>query len=217
MSTRLLYEKWNQENNYLRTISLGNNPERDVIKQTIALREKIYQEQEAFIAFLSGDEKGFDFFFNRYYSPLVLYAAKITRNYEVARDITSEAFIKIWKGRESFEEYAKIKFTLYRIVYNASIDYLRKQDAGQRAISHLTAYTNPVENSFVESLIETETYHNLYVMLDSLPERCRQVFRMFYFQDKAIREIAEELGISVNTVKSQKQRAIQLLKERSGQ
>jgi RNA polymerase sigma-70 factor (family 1) len=181
------------------------------------LREKIYQEHEAFIAFLSGDERGFDYFFNRYYSPLVLYAAKITGNYEVARDITSEAFIKIWNTRESFAEYPKIRFTLYRIVYNASTDYLRKQNAGQRAISNLTAFTDPVENSFLESLIETETYNNLYVMLSSLPDRCRQVFQMFYFQDKAIKEIAEELGISVNTVKSQKQRAIQLLKERHSQ
>jgi RNA polymerase sigma-70 factor (ECF subfamily) len=178
------------------------------------LQKKLYQEQDAFNALIAGEEGGFDYYFNHYYSPLVFYCTKLTNNRESAKDIVVEAFIKLWKNKESITEYCKVKPLLYRTVYNASIDYLRKQKTREQAISILSSDGQFIQGNILEKLIETETYQHLYSLLSTLPFKCRQIFQMFYFQDKPIKEIAEELGISVNTVKSQKQRAIQLLKER---
>jgi RNA polymerase sigma-70 factor (ECF subfamily) len=178
------------------------------------LSGKIHLEQDAFIALTKGNEQGLDFFFNRYYSPLVFYSISLTKSQEAAQEIASEAFIKLWKNRESIAEYRKVKFLLYRIVYNASIDFIREQKSRQKFLSTLNSISAPSQSSVLENLIEIETHHRIYLLLSHLPTRCRQVFQMFYLEDKPVKEIAKELGISVNTVKSQKQRAVQLLKEK---
>jgi RNA polymerase sigma-70 factor (family 1) len=179
------------------------------------LQERIYQDEEAFAALQKGEEKGLEFFFNRYYSPLVFFSLTITNNKAASEDAVTDAFIKLWKARQSITECKKIKALLYRMVRNASIDILREEKSRNHRseVFYLEQYNN--EGTVLQKMVETETYHQLYSALNHLPPRCRQIFELFYFHDKAIKEIAEELGISVNTVKTQKQRALQMLRENS--
>jgi RNA polymerase sigma-70 factor (ECF subfamily) len=180
------------------------------------LQEKQYQEQEAFLALQKGEERGLDFFFNLYYSQLVYFSLSYTNNKCVSQEIVSDTFIKLWKKQAEITECQKIKFLLYRIVRNASINYLRDENSRKQRSAFLSSEQNNSEGSVLEKLIETETYNHLCSLLSHLPPRCRKIFQMFYFQDKAIKEIAQELGISVNTVKTQKQRALQMLRENQG-
>jgi RNA polymerase sigma-70 factor (ECF subfamily) len=179
------------------------------------LQEKIYHDEEAFEALQKGEEKGLEFFFNRYYSPLVFFSLTITNNKAASEDVVTDAFIKFWKARQSLTECKKIKALLYRMVRNASIDILREEKSRNHRseVFYLEQHNN--EGTVLQKMVEAETYHQLYSALTHLPPRCRQIFELFYFHDKAIKEIAEELGISVNTVKTQKQRAIQMLRENS--
>jgi RNA polymerase sigma-70 factor (ECF subfamily) len=160
-----------------------------------------------------GEEKGLDFFFNRYYSAMVYYSLSITHDEDGAEDAVLEAFIKLWNVKETITECKKIKFLLYRIVRNTSINFLRTEKSRRQRSENLYAYQDKYEDSPLEKMVETETYHKLYLLVSQLPPRCSQIFRMFYFQDKPIKEIARELNISVNTVKTQKQRAIQMLRD----
>lgn len=177
------------------------------------MQEQLYQEQKAFNTLKKGEEKGLDFFFNRYYSPLVIYATTLTNNSQIPKEIVSEAFVKLWNNRTSIEEWRKVKFWLYRIVYNASIDYLREQQTQKKQFKDYTLLATTSERAILDTLIETETYHKLYSLLNILPPRARQIFQLFYFQNKTIKQIAAQLGVSVNTVKTQKLRAINTLKE----
>lgn len=177
------------------------------------MQEKFYQEEEAFAALQKGEEKGLDFFFNRYYTPLLLFAVSLTHNRPLAQEIASEAFVKLWCNKETIPEWRKVKFLLFRIARNAAIDYLRQQKVYLRVTNELHYSGETSERSVLPKLIETETYQQLYLLLTKLPPKCREIFQMFYFQDKAIKEIAAELNISVNTVKTQKKRAIQLLRQ----
>lgn len=170
-------------------------------------------EEEAYIALYQGDEQGLNFFFNRYYSPLVFYSTSITGQHETGKEVAAAAFMKLWSKKGEIEEWRKVRFLLYKIVHNASVDFLRENKRSKRHIADLRLISNSLERSTMDALIETETYGRLYHLLQKLPPRSRQIFQMFYFQKKAIKEIAAELNISVNTVKTQKLRAIQFLKE----
>lgn len=64
--------------------------------------------------------------------------------------------------------------------------------------------------------IEAETLNRVYLALNTLPPKCGQVFRLYYLQEKPLAEIAGELNLSLSTVKSQKRRALLLLKQRLG-
>ena len=170
---------------------------------------------EAFAAFRSGDESGLHYFFNLYYSPLVLYAGALIKGADQAEDIVVESFAKLWSKRQNITEWKMLKHWLYRAVYNACIDSVRREASRKKSIPHLLAQTSAVEKTALENIIQTETFHRLYTLLDQLPPRSREIFHLFYFQNKSIKEIAEDLRISVNTVKTQKLRALQFLKQHS--
>ena len=177
------------------------------------MKKSLYTAADAFAALHRGEERGLDFFFHMYYAPLVSFAAAIIQDEEVAREIVSEAFVKFWNNRQHLQAAGAVKSLLYRMVRNASIDYLRQQQRVKKMHQDVIQLQPLSDSAVLEKLVQAETYHYLYILVNSLPLRCRQVFQMFYLQDKALKEIAEELGISINTVKSQKQRAVQLLKE----
>jgi RNA polymerase sigma factor (sigma-70 family) len=188
----------------------------NLFKVCIALSQKPFTEEDAYIALIKGNEKGLDFFFNRYYSPLIFYSTSITRNNEVANEIAAEAFVKLWAKRETIEEWRKIRFLLYKIVHDLSVDFIREKEKTRKQATTLRVVRETAERSYIDVLIEVETHNQLYLLLQNLSPRSRQIFRMFYFQKKAIKEIATELNISVNTVKTQKLRAIQTLKKYQG-
>jgi RNA polymerase sigma-70 factor (family 1) len=176
---------------------------------------KYYHHTEAFAAFRAGNENGLHYFFNLYYSPLVLYAGALTKGCGQAEDIVVESFIKLWSKKQNITEWKMLKHWLYRTVYNSCIDSVRKEASRKKSIPHLLAQTSAVEKTALENIIQTEIFHRLYSLLAQLPPRSRQIFHLFYLQNKSIKEIAGALDISVNTVKTQKLRAIQFLKQHS--
>ena len=161
-----------------------------------------------------GEEQGLLYFFNRYYATLVVFANSITKDEEVAKEITSEAFYKLWCKRHIISDGRSVKSYLYRTVSNASIDYLRQQKVNRKRqqLLHATSYGKE-EKNVLHKMVEVELYHQLYKSLDSLPHRSRRIFQLFYFGNKSLQEIALELGTSVDAVKSRKKRAMQLLRE----
>ena len=73
------------------------------------------------------DFADFDFFFKEYYVSLYSYAHSLINNWEVSRDIASDAFEYIWKNFDRIEK-ATAKSYLFIYVRNRAIDYLRHQD-----------------------------------------------------------------------------------------
>ncbi len=181
-----------------------------------AVPQKLLHEQDAFDALQQGREQGLDFFFHQYYTPLVCYATSITKNEEAAKEMASECFVKLWNNRTTIEVCAQVRFWLYRTVHNAAVDFLRRQETQTKKDKIACASFEGSEPSILQKLILAETYNRLYQLLNTLPPRSRQIFQMFYFQNKTMKEIATELGVSVNTVKTQKLRAIQTLKQHQG-
>ena len=167
---------------------------------------------EAFSALQLGDEKGLHFFFYLYYTSLAFYAAGLLHNKAAGEEIASEAFVKLWNSAFTIEEVRQVKFFLYRVVHNASIDYLRQQQAHLRVAREWEQRTPAESSNALQELIQTQTNHRLYQLVNQLPFKCRQVFQLFYFGNKALKEIAEELGISLNTVKTHKQKAVDFLR-----
>lgn len=170
------------------------------------------QESDAFVALQNGEDAGLLYFFNRYYSPLLLYTNSITRHHEAAQEIVSDTLHKLWLNRSCLVEGTCIKAYLYRVAANAAIDYLRHRKS-ERKRSTLHVVNDADENTVLQKMIETEVYDQLYQALNRLPEKPRRIFELFYFEKKSIQEIASELGTTPDAVKSQKKRAMQLLRE----
>jgi RNA polymerase sigma-70 factor (family 1) len=176
------------------------------------LRKNQHNDTTALQSLLRGAEEGLNYFFQQYYTPLTYFATCITEDRLFAEEIAAESFVKLWNSREKINEHGSIKSWLYTSVRNSCIDHIRK--VKRLKVNQQGLQTSEIiEQSVLHKMIETETIDRIFKSLQGLPPKCRQVFRMFYFQGKSHEEIAKELQISAHTVRNQKLRAVRLLKE----
>ncbi|MCL2561267.1 MAG: sigma-70 family RNA polymerase sigma factor [Rikenellaceae bacterium] len=157
----------------------------------------------------TGDRNAFDILAGRYYVPLSVFAVKLTGSRDVAEDIVQDAFIHIWEKRKILITVSHMRNYLYLITRNYSVDYLRS-----------SSRTRPLNDSYKElksedisaEYIRTEASRLLYEAIDQLPPRTAEVIRLTLEGIKQ-EQIAEEMGITVATVKLLKSRGIAKLKE----
>jgi RNA polymerase sigma-70 factor (ECF subfamily) len=150
--------------------------------------------------------------FHDYYARLVFFSHQIVGHKAIAEDLTQEAFIKYWHQQEALApDKTAIKNFLYSAVKHASLNTVRHDKVVARFI-HQADLSEGEEAPIMQALIRAEVLAELYRALESLPESCRKISCMGYLEGLKNHEIAQELGISVNTVKTQKQRGMHLLR-----
>jgi RNA polymerase sigma factor (sigma-70 family) len=166
-------------------------------------------------AFLRGEPGAEREVFHRFFKPLCLYVERITGQLEVAEDIVAETFEKAWVRRHEFAAIDNCKYFLYRIARNASIDYsvaARKNRKAQMQIGYLAKQDVEDEPVLEREILRAELLQEIYEEIENLPDRCGQVFKLLFIHGKSTEAIGAELGINPQTVRTQKARAIQLIK-----
>ena len=154
---------------------------------------------------------GLDLLFKEFYNRLVYFSYQLVRDKHQAQDIVQDAFIKYWGQQQNVAPAkAAIKNYLYSIVRNASLNAIRHGKVADGYLQNVNK--EPEEPPVIEAIIAAEVLAELHTALQSLPENYRTISFMGYFDDMKNQEIADELDMSVNTVKKQKQRALQLLR-----
>ena len=158
-------------------------------------------------------EKAFHELFLRFFNYLVVYAMRRVQRRDVAEDIVQETFITVWENKKTFNSYQGLKAYLYELVQNKCTNYLKHRQVEDKYASYVKTTGEEAEGDY--SLMQEEIYRELYMAVRELPEKCQRVFEL-HLEGKKNDEIAEILGISVLTVKSHKQNAIHILKEKMG-
>jgi RNA polymerase sigma-70 factor (family 1) len=150
--------------------------------------------------------------FVKSYTGLVFFSNKMVGDKQEAEDIVQNAFVSYWNSKETLgSEPGVVKSFLYTTVRNACMDLLRHRMVVQKFRAQLA--DDPAEENFVETeIIHAEVLSEIFNAIGLLPPGCRQVLEMSYLGGKSNQEISNDLGVSINTVKTQKQRALQLLR-----
>jgi RNA polymerase sigma-70 factor, ECF subfamily len=160
-------------------------------------------------AFRNGSEPAFREIFMAYDSRLMAYAAKICITRQDAEEVVQDVFASLWQNRASMEgdditgwlitvcRHKAIK-SLRRQVFHADIDALPDMPAQQ---------LNPAEQLYFE-----EIEKHIQAVIRSLPPVRRKIFLMSRNEEKTYQQIADELGISVLTVKKQMSLALSYLR-----
>jgi RNA polymerase sigma-70 factor (family 1) len=171
--------------------------------------------QDHVLAFQRGEEKGFTYFFNSLYPALLYYAFRILNDKPSAEDVVGESFIKIWERHATFSHPKVIKSWLYTTVRNGCLNRLQQQQRTMIQHEKLARYQEGAHESYaLHDIIRAEVIRELHENIESLPTACRQIFKMMYIQGKTVREIADELHLSISTIKNQKARGLTLLRKR---
>ena len=150
-------------------------------------------------------EKEFDIYFRNLYLPLGMFALRIVGDAETAEDLVAESFSKVWQKIIAGSEIENFKAYMYMAVRNECLLYLRNKKE-----------TEDIENipDITEDSIDTsERDAKIWKAIDELPEKCRQVFLLSKRDGLSNEEIAEEMGISIKTVKNQMTKAFSRLRD----
>lgn len=176
---------------------------------------------ELFVKIKSGNQDAFEFIFLRYYEDLCLYAKSITGSKEVSEEIVQDVFVRIWESRESIEISNSVRSYLYRSVHNQCVNELERWKIKNKFVKNTVenVYYNsllpsPFSNDYpIANLIVKELEEKINESIKSLPAQCREIFLLIREKELSYQQVADKLNVSVNTVKTQMQRAIAKLRE----
>lgn len=150
----------------------------------------------------------FDKAYGMYFHAMVLYAMKFVQVEEVAEDITQEVFSRLWqKENKLVGDDAWIRL-LHVSVKNRCLDYI-KHEAVKKNYTSIAVHET--EEEFEDAIFATEIYSLFLNEVEKLPLRQRQTIKMVC-EGKTNAEIAEQLNLSIDTVKNHKRRAIATLR-----
>ena len=161
-----------------------------------------------------GRKGAFRDLFDHYFNPLAAFGYKFVPDTELVEDMVQEAFIACWEKREDFKHINALKSFLYTSVRNKCLNHLKHQ-AVQRKHENSLAYELESDHQFANHVIEEETFNLLHTEIRELPRSAREIM-MLALNGLKNQEIADELNISLNTVKTQKKIAYSKLKDRLG-
>jgi RNA polymerase sigma-70 factor (ECF subfamily) len=156
------------------------------------------------------DEAHFRSIFDEYYASLFYYAVKMIHNEQIAEDFVQEIFLNFWNKRD--EVYInRIANYLYTSIRFRCMNHIKhekvKRDYAEKSIREADFQ---IDDSIV--MIEEEMIREINKLIDSMPDQQKKVFRL-HIDGLSQDEIAKELNVSVNTVKTHKLRARQFLRE----
>lgn len=152
----------------------------------------------------------FDELFRQYSKPLFYYAAKFVED-EAAKDIVQDVFVKLWSD-QTINISQSLNSLLFTMVRNSCLQLLEKQKVRNKYLELTKIMLREDELRYYmeekSGLIEQELEDKLNEVINSLPDRCRQIFLLSRFENKKNKEIALELEISVKAVEKQITKAL---------
>jgi RNA polymerase sigma-70 factor (family 1) len=163
--------------------------------------------------FKEGSKEAFAAVYKSHYAALFFFVKRFVIDRAEAEDITAETFIKLWKIRHNFDSHQNIKAFLYITARNACLDCLRARQRStgmQQEMLYLLLQQNDI--TFLHDEIKVDVLTQVKEKIEGLPPKCKQIFKMAFLERLKNKEIAEKLGLTLQTVKNQKVRAIKLLR-----
>jgi len=162
---------------------------------------------------LNRDSLDFEEIYNLYKGQIFHFILGYIRSSELAEDLTQEVFIKLWENLERLEDINAIKFYLYKIAKNHTINSLKKVAHSQHALQEVINSYPKNQNTPEDVLQEKEYNEWINAALNNLTPRAREIFALCREQGKSYNEAAKELGISRNAIKHQMVHVLKILRK----
>jgi len=155
-----------------------------------------------------------------YYPKLLRFAAEYVVLKEDAENIVQDLFVSLWENEYLLANAENLNAYLFKLIRNRCIDFLRvkirEKDRNEKIQEsfelELKLKLDSLEEFDKQGYTEDELQKLMLDAINSLPERCRQIFTMSKIEKMKYNEIAAELNLSVNTIENQIGIALKKLK-----
>ena len=175
---------------------------------TLAFNFKTMNDDGYFEGFKRGDREVFNHLFDKYYSRIVLFSFRITKDQESSKDIAIESFQKLFLNREHVNDTDHIRQYLYVLSRNGSLNHLKKKKLVLKDVQD-----NSLSDDLRIAIEDNESLAEFFSIICILPERSQQVIVALFKDGLSYKEASEKLNISVKTIESQRSYALMLLRK----
>lgn len=180
-------------------------------------------EQQIINQLKEGNEEAYKYLYRHHYALLCHIANEYVNDRFLAETLVGDVIFHLWEIHSSLNIQSSLRSYLIQSVRNRCLDYLSSQKEKNEVIFSKLSPDEDVKERYLLSdnyplgiLLEQELENEILSAIESLPEECKKVFLKSRFEEKKYEEIANELNISVNTVKYHIKKALSLLHSRLG-
>ena len=157
-------------------------------------------EKELVIRLTEGDKSAFCKLYSLYRAQLTFFAFKFLKSSTYTEDIVQDTFLHVWLGRKFIRTDQPFSAYLYTIAKNRILNQLRSMEHQQILEEHLLKNAIDYTEDAQDSIRSQDLKDIIQKAFETLSPRQQEVFRLSREGQLSYKEIAEKLGISVNTV-----------------
>lgn len=176
------------------------------------LAEKQIDERSLVLRLIDGDEDAFCELYASYKNRLIYFAMRFLKSREYAEDVFQDAFTVIWQGRRFINPDTSFSSYLYTIVRNRVLNQLRDLDNQDKLKEQILAQAVDYTEDTKHRIMADDLRHLIACAMQQLTVRQREVFRMSREEQMSHQEIADALGISINTVQEHISTSLRVLR-----
>jgi len=163
---------------------------------------------------LAGEEQAQRQLYGRYVGAMFHTVLRLTANRSDAEDVTQEVFVKVFEKLDSFRGESTLGAWIKRIAVNTALNFLRQANRLQTVA--LESQVPPPDEPEVDEAAWSHDIRRIHEAIGGLPDGCRAVFCLHLLEGYRHQDVAQALGITESTSKTQYMRARRLLREKLG-
>lgn len=170
------------------------------------------EERSLILRLIGGDEDAFCELYATYKNRLIYFAMRFLKSREYAEDVFQDAFTVVWQSRRFINSDASFSSYLYTIMRNRILNQLRnaanEEKLKESILSQALDYTEDTKREVMLNDLKSLISH----ALQQLTPRQREIFEMSREAQLSHKEIADKLGISINTVQEHISTSLKLIR-----
>jgi len=164
---------------------------------------KSYSDQEILLIARADAGKAFEIAFDQYWSPLYHQAYKKTQSKDLSKDLVQDVFIALWDNLEALSQQDSLLPYLYTILRNNTLKQFERNTVRMKHAMKRVEYNDDFELTSHHLLLSKELHAIITDEISKMPARMKEIYGLKREQNFSIRQIAEALSLSEQTVKNQ--------------
>jgi len=173
------------------------------------------KEKQLFLDFQGGNHTIFDYFFDKYYQGLCVYAYRMLKSNSEAEDLVQDFFVRILENRATISIETSVKSYFIRSVHNRCLDNLAHQKV---KINHEQFRLKMLNEDDLQEypLLDSELAKQIDNAIQNLPDLIRETFMLNRFENLSYQQIAKQENVSVKTIEYRISKALTILRKDLG-
>ena len=171
-------------------------------------------EKTLILGLKKGSIPAFERIFSLYQKRIYNFCLHLSQSSDDARETVQRVFVALWEQRVQVDENKSLASYLYTIARYMAYQEFRQQVYKKAAFDHFILKSIDLNESTKDEVLYNELLSFLESVIERLPERQREIFKLSRFSGLTYRQIADQLNITENTVDTQIRRALEFVRDK---